>query len=87
MKCGILTIGDEILIGQVVDTNSAWIANQLQTIGIRVGEMLTIGDDASTILHYLKDFGNRFDLVITTGGLGPTSDDITVEVYGHFFWH
>lgn len=77
MKAAIVTIGDEILIGQIVDTNSGFIAKSLNKIGIEVNEMLSISDDKTHILDTLSNLQNKFDLVIITGGLGPTKDDIT----------
>lgn len=77
MKAAIVTIGDEILIGQIVDTNSGFIAKCLNKIGIEVNEMLSISDDKKHILETLLSLQNKFDLVIITGGLGPTKDDIT----------
>ena len=77
MKAAIVTIGDEILIGQIVDTNSGFIAKSLNKIGIEVNEMLSISDDKTHILDSLSNLQNKFDLVIITGGLGPTKDDIT----------
>lgn len=77
MNAAIVTIGDEILIGQIVDTNSGFIAKSLDKIGIRVHEMLSISDDKQHILDTLSQLQNRVDVVIITGGLGPTKDDIT----------
>lgn len=77
MNATIVTIGDEILIGQIVDTNSGFIAKALDKIGIRVQEMLSISDDKQHILNTLSGLQNKVDLVIITGGLGPTKDDIT----------
>ena len=77
MKATIVTIGDEILIGQIVDTNSGFIAKALDKIGIRVHEMLSISDDKQHILDTLSYLQNKVDVVIITGGLGPTKDDIT----------
>lgn len=73
----ICTIGDEILIGQIVDTNSSYISRELNSIGIKVTRMLSIGDDHDTIIDNLKKELTANDIVITTGGLGPTKDDIT----------
>ena len=73
----IITIGDEILIGQIVDTNSAYIAGQLNSIGIRVGSMRSIGDDRSAILTALEQGVEQAGILVITGGLGPTNDDIT----------
>lgn len=77
MNATIVTIGDEILIGQIVDTNSGFIAKALDKIGIRVQEMLSISDDKTHILQTLTSLQNHSDVVIITGGLGPTKDDIT----------
>ncbi|MDI9309930.1 MAG: CinA family nicotinamide mononucleotide deamidase-related protein [Limnohabitans sp.] len=77
MRATIVTIGDEILIGQIVDTNSGFIAKELDKIGIRVHEMLSISDDKQHILDTLSSLQNKCDVVIITGGLGPTKDDIT----------
>ncbi|WP_294825231.1 CinA family nicotinamide mononucleotide deamidase-related protein [uncultured Flavobacterium sp.] len=77
MKAAIVTVGDEILIGQITDTNSGYIAKSLDRIGIGVYEMLSISDDRLHILSTLAFLQNRVDVVIITGGLGPTKDDIT----------
>lgn len=77
MKAAIVTVGDEILIGQIVDTNSGYIAKALDKIGISVYEMLSISDDRLHILSTLAFLQNRVDVAIITGGLGPTKDDIT----------
>lgn len=75
----ICTIGDEILIGQIVDTNSSAIARELNKIGVRVNRMISIGDDRQEIISRLKECLAESDIVITTGGLGPTKDDITKD--------
>ena len=80
IHASICTIGDEILIGQVVDTNSSRIAVALEEAGIRVTRMLSIGDDRDEILNNLRNELTESDIVITTGGLGPTKDDITKSV-------
>lgn len=77
MKAAIVTVGDEILIGQIIDTNSGYIAKALDKIGVGVYEMLSISDDRLHILSTLAFLQNRVDVVIITGGLGPTKDDIT----------
>ena len=77
MKSEIITIGDELLIGQVVNTNQAYIAEQLNRIGIPVDRMTTVGDGIDDILSAFKAAWSRNDVVIVTGGLGPTHDDIT----------
>ncbi len=76
----ICTIGDEILIGQIVDTNSSAIARELNKIGVRVNRMISIGDDRQEIISRLKECLEESDIVITTGGLGPTKDDITKDL-------
>lgn len=73
----ICTIGDEILIGQIVDTNSAYISRELNAIGIRISGMVSIGDNHDRIIDTLRNELKNNDIVITTGGLGPTKDDIT----------
>ena len=80
IQASICTIGDEILIGQVVDTNSSRLAIALEEAGIRVTRMLSIGDDRDEILNNLRNELTVNDIVITTGGLGPTKDDITKGV-------
>ena len=81
MKAEILTIGDEILIGQVVNTNAVWIAEQLNLIGIKVVHMATVSDEHNEILKGLENASNRADIVFITGGLGPTKDDITKHTF------
>jgi len=85
MQCEIITIGDELLIGQVVDTNSAWLAQQLNASGIEVKQITSIHDDAQHITSALDEAFSRADLVLTTGGLGPTKDDITKQVLCDYF--
>jgi nicotinamide-nucleotide amidase len=77
MKCAILTIGDEILIGQIVDTNSAWLAGRLNELGIDVVEMRSVGDELQAMISAIEMCQQKAELVIITGGLGPTKDDIT----------
>ena len=76
-SASICTIGDEILIGQVVDTNSYHISQSLNSLGIKVNRMLSIGDEHDEIVENLESELRRNDIVIVTGGLGPTKDDIT----------
>ena len=76
-NASICTIGDEILIGQIVDTNSSHIARALNSIGIKVVGMSSIGDDHTTIINSLSEELTKSNIVIVTGGLGPTKDDIT----------
>lgn len=85
MRSAIVTIGDEILIGQVSDTNAVWIAQQLNALGVLVGEMVTVSDEAGQIQASLDRYLGRYDLVIMTGGLGPTSDDVTKETLADYF--
>jgi nicotinamide-nucleotide amidase len=85
MKATIVTIGDEILIGQIVDTNSGYIAKALDRIGVQTHEMLSISDDKDHILATFSALQNTVDLVIITGGLGPTKDDITKHTFCEYF--
>lgn len=85
MKATIVTIGDEILIGQIVDTNSGFIAKSLDKIGIQITEMLSISDDKKQILDTFTSLQNKVDLVVITGGLGPTKDDITKHTFCDYF--
>ncbi|MEZ4854678.1 CinA family nicotinamide mononucleotide deamidase-related protein, partial [Flavobacterium sp.] len=85
MNASIITIGDEILIGQITDTNSAYIAKELEKIGISVFQMCSISDNKEQILHTLSQFQNKVELVVITGGLGPTKDDITKKTLCDFF--
>ena len=84
LKASICTIGDEILIGQVVDTNSSHIAQALEQAGIHVQKMLSVGDSREEISSALRSELENSDIVITTGGLGPTKDDITKAVLADF---
>lgn len=85
MFAEIITIGDEILIGQVIDTNSAWLATQLNQLGIRVKQITSISDDKTHIFKAIDQAFERVDLVICTGGLGPTRDDITKRTLADYF--
>ncbi|TVZ55363.1 competence/damage-inducible protein cinA [Lutibacter sp. Hel_I_33_5] len=85
MKAEIITIGDEILIGQIVDTNSQWIGQELNKIGVSVYQISSIQDDEQHILNALKEAESRVDIVILTGGLGPTKDDITKKTIATYF--
>ena len=85
MKAVIVTIGDEILIGQIIDTNSSYIAKALDKIGIATYEMLSISDDKNHILKTLHEVQNKYDVVLITGGLGPTKDDITKKTFCEYF--
>lgn len=85
MLAEIITIGDEILIGQIVDTNSAWMGQKLNEIGIQVKQISSVSDDREHILKALADAHNRADLILITGGLGPTKDDITKHTLCAYF--
>ncbi len=85
MQASILTIGDEILIGQVVDTNAAWLGAELSNLGITVTEIRSISDHEVAISQALDDLVPVSDLLLITGGLGPTNDDITKKVLAQFF--
>jgi nicotinamide-nucleotide amidase len=85
MKATIVTIGDEILIGQIVDTNSGYIAKALDNIGVQTHEMLSISDDKTHILETLASLQDEVDIVLITGGLGPTKDDITKKTFCDYF--
>nr|WP_294776542.1 CinA family nicotinamide mononucleotide deamidase-related protein [uncultured Flavobacterium sp.] len=85
MQATIVTIGDEILIGQIVDTNSGYIAKALDKIGVQTHEMLSISDNKQHILDTFSSLQNKVDLVIITGGLGPTKDDITKKTFCEYF--
>ena len=85
MKATIVTIGDEILIGQIVDTNSGFIAKSLDKIGVEISEMISISDDKKHILDTFTKLQNQVDIVVITGGLGPTKDDITKKTFCEYF--
>ncbi|CAM1364210.1 CinA-like protein [Tenacibaculum sediminilitoris] len=85
MNAEIITIGDEILIGQIVDTNSQWIGQELNKIGVSVYQISSIQDEEQHILKALKEAESRADIVIITGGLGPTKDDITKKTIAEYF--
>ena len=85
MKAEIITIGDEILIGQIIDTNSAWIAEQFNMFGIEVYQITSVHDDHDHIMEAMKNAEEKVDLVIMTGGLGPTKDDITKKTLCEYF--
>jgi nicotinamide-nucleotide amidase len=85
MLAEIITIGDEILIGQITDTNSQWMAVELNKIGIDVYQITSISDEKNHIISAIKDASKRTDIIIITGGLGPTNDDITKETIAEYF--
>lgn len=85
MNAEIITIGDEILIGQIVDTNAAYIAQRLNAAGVTVSERSSVGDRAEQITRAIEQSMQRCDVIITTGGLGPTKDDITKTTLAKIF--
>jgi competence/damage-inducible protein CinA-like protein len=85
MKAIIITIGDEILYGQTIDTNSTWLANELDLLGIKVHEIISISDNEGHILNTLAHASNDADMIIITGGLGPTDDDKTKATLAKYF--
>jgi nicotinamide-nucleotide amidase len=85
MLAEIITIGDEILIGQIIDTNSAWMAQKLNEEGIRVKQISSVSDDRQHILTALAEAATRADIIFITGGLGPTKDDITKQTLAEYF--
>lgn len=84
MNTHIISIGDELLIGQVVNTNASWIAGQLDNSGYETGQIVTVPDNRNSILETLENIAGKIDTVIITGGLGPTKDDITKSVICEF---
>ncbi|MEE9572971.1 MAG: competence/damage-inducible protein A, partial [Candidatus Neomarinimicrobiota bacterium] len=86
MKIAVLTIGDEILSGFTLNTNAAWIGQELQKIGVGINSQLTISDNSEEIIKYLNHFAiEKYTHIIVTGGLGPTHDDVTpTAFYRHF---
>ncbi|MGI4749878.1 MAG: competence/damage-inducible protein A [Janthinobacterium lividum] len=85
MLAEIITIGDEILIGQIIDSNSAWMAQQLNAAGIRIKQISSVSDNREHILSALKEASLRADVILITGGLGPTKDDITKTTLAEYF--
>ena len=85
MLAEIITIGDEILIGQIVDTNSAWMAAKLNEQGIRIKQISSVSDDREHILKALAEAATRAEIILITGGLGPTKDDITKKTLAEYF--
>ena len=84
-QASIITIGDELLIGQVIDTNSAWMAQQLNKAGIKVTRRVAVGDDWDEIWNALDEETKHADIILITGGLGPTADDITKPLLCKYF--
>lgn len=85
MKASLLTIGDELLIGQVLNSNAQWVSQQLTDLGIEVTTHLTVGDDRSAIHAALDTLLSKSEIIVIGGGLGPTHDDITLEVLSEYF--
>ena len=85
MKAELITIGDEILIGQIVNTNSVFLAKALNKIGIEIVQITSISDDKEAIVNALDNSEERVELVILTGGLGPTKDDLTKNTLCSYF--
>lgn len=85
MLAEIITIGDEILIGQIVDTNSAWMGEQLNLTGIKVHQITSVSDNAEHIIKALDEAKSRVDIILITGGLGPTKDDLTKHTLVSYF--
>jgi nicotinamide-nucleotide amidase len=85
MIAEIITIGDEILIGQIVDTNSAWIAQELNLIGIKIKQISSVSDDEQHIIKSIEEAKSRANLILITGGLGPTKDDLTKNTLCKYF--
>ena len=84
-QASIITIGDELLIGQVIDTNSAWMAQQLNIAGIKVLRRVAVGDAWEEIWKALDEESKHVDIILITGGLGPTADDITKPLLNKYF--
>jgi len=85
MTAEIITIGDEILIGQIIDSNSAWMAEKLNLAGVKIHQISSVSDDETHIINALNEASARVDLVLMTGGLGPTKDDITKKTLCKYF--
>ena len=85
MKAIIITIGDEILMGQILDTNSQYIARSLTDMGVEITEILSIPDKRDEIYETVEYAMSEADLIIVTGGLGPTKDDVTKKVLAEYF--
>jgi len=84
-RISIITIGDELLIGQVIDTNSAWMAQELNKIGAWVHRRVAVGDEWNEIWNTLDEESEHADIILITGGLGPTADDITKPLLCKYF--
>ncbi len=84
MKAEIISIGTEILLGEIVDTNASYLAGQLPLLGIELERVTQIGDNKNKLVEILKHTWERSDIIITTGGLGPTEDDVTRDAIATF---
>ena len=85
VSCSIITIGDEILFGHILDTNSKWLSQELNKVGVKILEKKSIGDDYDQINDSVKNSLSNYDITILTGGLGPTNDDITKNCLNDYF--
>ena len=85
MTAALLTVGDELLIGQIVNGNAAWLGERLGQAGVAVRESRVVGDDIAVVTAALADLWPRHGLVVVTGGLGPTHDDLTRDALARFF--
>src|SRR5690606_14559679 len=85
VRAEIIAIGDELLYGQIVDTNSHWISQKLDLMGVKVVRKTTVGDDRKDILAAFASAEARADIVLITGGLGPTQDDLTKPLMAEYF--
>ena len=85
MKAEIISIGTELLLGEITDLNAAYLASQLPLLGLDLHFISTVGDNRQRLIETLQHAWNRSDIIITTGGLGPTEDDVTREAIADFF--
>ena len=85
MKCELISVGDELLIGQTINTNASWLGEQLNNLGFTIAHGLVISDQKKDIVNALNQAENRSDIVLITGGLGPTNDDITKHTLTEYF--
>ena len=85
MKAELVSIGDEILIGQIVNTNAVFLAKELNKIGVEIAQISSISDQKEIIIKALDEARNRADIIIITGGLGPTKDDVTKQTLCEYF--
>ena len=85
IKAEILAIGDELLYGQIMDTNSHWISQELDKIGVRVVRRTTVGDNRDAMLSAFESAEKIADIILITGGLGPTNDDLTKPLLAEYF--